>query len=66
MNKNLTNNEKAELYDSYVRQGDAIHSKINKIKSMFIGSIPDTEQKEINSMEAQIKNIERNLNLLFI
>jgi hypothetical protein len=65
MSNNLTNEEKAEIYDSCVRQGDAIHYKINKLKSQYFGEMPLDKQQELAKYEMELRTLQHKLESLF-
>lgn len=58
-------NEKANLYDEYVRQGDILQRENSKLKSEFPINMPENEQKTINSNMQKINELERKLLDLF-
>lgn len=61
----LTNAEKAELYDSYVRQSEVYLRENSKIKSEFAGNIPEDKQAIIDSNTKKVNELEIKLKALF-
>lgn len=61
----MNNQEKAQMYDDLVRDGDNIHRKISKLKAENAGmNLPDKTLKEINQLENQLLILENKLNNL--
>jgi len=64
VNANVMNREdKARLYDEYVRESDILQREISKIKSEYVFEIPTDKQEIIDrnnpSIEVLVKNLER-------
>lgn len=63
--KNLSNDEKAKLYDEYVRQSENLQRENSKIKSQFAGNIPVDKQEILDSNNRNIDSIVKKLQDLF-
>jgi hypothetical protein len=61
----MTQEEKARLYDDYVRQGDVLQREISKIKSQYPINMPEKEKNIIQSNIQKINNLELKLQKLF-
>ncbi len=61
----MNNQDKAALYDAYVRQGDVLQRENSKLKSQFPIDMPENEQKIIESNNQKINTLQIKLNNLF-
>jgi hypothetical protein len=61
----MNNQDKAALYDAYVRQGDVLQRENSKLKSQFPIDMPENEQKIIESNNQKINALQIKLNNLF-
>ena len=61
---NMTNQQKAALYDQLVRESDALQRKISKLKSSYPINTPDLVEKEIKGYEKEINVLVVKLNTL--
>jgi len=48
------NENKAVLYDEYVRNGNRLEREISKLKSDYVTNIPEHIQKEIDGKKAEL------------
>ena len=62
----MTNEEKARLYDDYVREGDRLQRENSKIKSEYVTDIPKHMQDIIDKNNTRISILESNLRKLFV
>lgn len=61
----MKSEDKGELYDDYIRQGDVLQREISKIKSEYPVNIPEDKQKIINVNQNKINILESKLMNLF-
>jgi hypothetical protein len=61
----MSNQEKADLYDSLLRESDFFQRKNSKLKSEWVGNIPSNIQKEIDYNNERISNVVVKLANLF-
>jgi hypothetical protein len=57
--------DKGELYDEYVRQGDALLRENSKLKSQYPINVPEKVQKTIDGNNLKINELQRKLENLF-
>ena len=62
---NMTNQEKAIIYDNCTRESDRLLREISKYKSEYATNIPPHIQQEINQKEARIAVLVGRLESLF-
>jgi hypothetical protein len=62
---NMTNQEKAVIYDNCTRESDRLQREISKLKSQYATNIPPHIQKEINEKETRISVLVGRLESLF-
>lgn len=62
---NLSNAEKAQIYDDCIRQSEYYQREISRIKSEYAGNIPPEQQKIINEHNAKINYFVKRLESLF-
>lgn len=62
---NLTNAEKASLYDQYLRESDDLQAENSRLKSHNAGQISDEDQKKINLNSLKIDEVVAKLHRLF-
>lgn len=62
---NMTNQEKAVIYDNCTRESDKLQREISKLKSQYATNIPPNIQQEINQKEARISVLVGRLESLF-
>ena len=56
--------QKALLYDDYVREGDTIHREISKIKSSI--NLTVVEEAELARLKGKLVELERKVEQLFL
>ena len=61
----MTNDDKARLYDDYIRQSEVLQRENSKLKSEFTVNMPDDKQKIINDNDAKIKILVKKLEDLY-
>jgi hypothetical protein len=61
----MKSEDKGQLYDDYIRQGDVLQREISKIKSEYPVNIPEDKQKVINVNQHKINILESKLMNLF-
>jgi len=61
----MKSEDKGQLYDDYIRQGDVLQREISKIKSEYPVNIPEDKQKIINVNQNKINILESKLMNLF-
>ncbi len=61
----MKSEDKGQLYDDYIRQGDVLQREISKIKSEYPVNIPEDKQKVINVNQHKINILESKLMDLF-
>ena len=57
----MDNNEKAVLYDQYVREANRLQSEITSLKAKYVLNIPEEIQKKINFNNQRINELEKKL-----
>lgn len=62
---NLSNAEKAQIYDDCIRQSEYYQREISKIKSEYAGNIPPDKQALINEHNVKINFFVKRLESLF-
>ncbi len=62
----MTREEKAVLYDNYVRESDRLQRENSKIKSEFVFNIPPNMQEIIDRNNARLDVLVKSLEKLFI
>ena len=62
----MTREEKARLYDDYIRESDRLQRENSKIKSEFVINMPIEKQAIIDRNNIRISQLENNLKNLFI
>ena len=66
MNRNLSQDEKARLYEQYVNQAGQLERENSKLKSQYVVNIPENIQKIINENSNKIGTYQQLLNELFL
>lgn len=61
----MTNNEKALVYDNCVRESDKLQRENSKIKSDFVGNIPQEQQAILDRNNKRISELVKTLENLF-
>lgn len=61
----MTNEQKAKVYDDLLRENDFYARKISRLKSEYVGNIPEDIQKQIDEAQKQISIIVGKLENLF-
>lgn len=62
---NLTNDQKARIYDDCIRESDRLQRENSKLKSEYGGHIPPTIQETINRNNGRIAVLVSKLEGLF-
>lgn len=62
----MTREEKAVLYDSYIRESDRLQRENSKIKSEYVFNIPPNIQEIIDRNNARLDVLVKSLEKLFI
>lgn len=62
----MTKEEKAKLYDEYIRESDKLQREISKIKSEYVINIPSNMQEIIDRNNARLDVLVKNLEKLFM
>ena len=62
----MTREEKAVLYDSYIRESDRLQRENSKIKSEYVFNIPPNLQEIIDRNNARLDVLVKSLEKLFI
>lgn len=62
---NMTQQEKAFLYDEYIRESDKLQRENSKIKSEYVTNIPQHLQETIDKNNARISTLVVKLENLF-
>lgn len=57
----MTTNEKATLYDDYVRQSELLQRSNSKLKSEFPLAMPEDKQKTIDENNVKINSLVKKL-----
>ena len=61
----MTQEEKAQAYDNYIREGDRLQREISRLKSQYPITMPDNEQKIIENNQKKLNELQVKLqNLL--
>lgn len=63
---NMTQQEKAFLYDEYIRESDKLQRENSKIKSEYVVNIPANMQQIIDRNNNRLDVLVKNLEKLFI
>lgn len=61
----MTNEQKAQLYDTCIRESDLLQRENSKIKSEYAGNIPQHQQSILDSNNARIEVLVKRLESLF-
>lgn len=61
----MTNEQKAQLYDTCIRESDLLQRENSKIKSEYAGNIPQNQQSILDSNNARIEVLVKRLESLF-
>jgi hypothetical protein len=61
----MTNADKAQMYDNYLRESDRLQREISKIKSEYIGKIPQHLEEQIKQNNFKIAELVGKLESLF-
>lgn len=61
----MTNNEKAVIYDNCVRESDKLQRENSKIKSDYVGNIPQEQQNILDKNNKRISELVKTLENLF-
>lgn len=62
----MTREDKARLYDDYIRESDRLQREISKIKSEYVFNIPQDKQEIIDRNNARLDVLVRNLEKLYL
>jgi len=62
----MTSDEKANLYNFYIQEGDRLQKENSRIKSEFVVNIPPQYQQIIDSNNVKLEILMNKLNKLFI
>jgi hypothetical protein len=62
----MNREDKARLYDEYVRESDILQREISKIKSEYVFEFPTDKQEIIDRNNARIEVLVKNLERLYI
>ncbi len=62
----MTKEEKARLYDEYLRQSDKLQRENSKIKSEYVINIPEDVEQRILENNVKIAELVKKLEKLFI
>jgi len=61
----MTQEQKAQAYDNYIREGDRLQREISRIKSQYPITMPENEQKIIENNQMKLNELQIKLqNLL--
>jgi hypothetical protein len=60
------NEQKAELYDRYVRNGSKLEREISKLKSDHAGNVPLHIEQQINEKKKEIAFWENEIKKLYV
>jgi hypothetical protein len=63
--KIMQNNQKAQIYDSCLRESDQLQRENSKLKSEYAGNIPQHIQEQINRNSTRISVLVSTLEGLF-
>lgn len=61
----MTNEEKAGLYDLYVREAERLERQNSKLKSEFPINRPENVESMINEINQRISELQKKLNDLY-
>ena len=61
----MTNNEKGLVYDNCLRESDRLQRENSKIKSDYVGNIPQEQQDILNKNNKRISELVKTLENLF-
>lgn len=61
----MTNEEKGVIYDDCIRESERLQRLNSKIKSEYVGNIPDSQQQLINENDTKIAFLVKKLESLF-
>jgi len=61
----MTNEEKAGLYDLYVREAERLERQNSKLKSEFPINRPENVESMINKINQRISELQKKLNDLY-
>ena len=61
----MTREEKAALYDNYIRESDRLQRENSKIKSEYVINIPPNMQEIIDRNNARLDVLVKNLESLY-
>ena len=62
----MTREEKAVLYDNYLRESDRLQREISKIKSEYVFNIPPNMQEIIDRNNARLDVLVKSLEKLYL
>lgn len=62
----MTREEKAALYDNYLRESDRLQREISKIKSEYVFNIPPNMQEIIDRNNARLDVLVKSLEKLYL
>ena len=62
----MTREEKAVLYDDYVRESDRLQRENSKIKSEYVFNMPPNMQEIIDRNNARLDVLVKNLEKLYL
>lgn len=62
----MTREEKAVLYDNYIRESDRLQRENSKIKSEYVFNIPPNMQEIIDRNNARLDVLVKNLEKLYL
>ena len=67
VNANVMNREdKAKLYDEYIRESDILQRENSKIKSEYVFNVPQNMQEILDRNNARLDVLVKNLEKLYI
>ena len=61
----MTNEQKAQLYDTCIRESDLLQRENSKIKSEYAGNIPQDQQLILDRNNLRIEELVKRLESLF-
>ena len=62
----MTREEKAALYDNYIRESDRLQRENSKIKSEYVFNIPPNMQEIIDRNNSRLDVLVKNLEKLYL
>lgn len=62
----MTREDKARLYDEYIRESDRLQRENSKIKSEYVFNIPPNMQEIIDRNNARLDVLVKNLERLYL